>query len=536
MTNGGDYMVEKVLVTLIVLVICVNQSLIITEGSITLEQEGIDVGKVVEIIDGEVIKVFFYRRNFEVPVIETVRIIGVDTEASVDGFKYASERLLGKTIFLTYEEGFSFEPSDITYANVFYDFDRTFAEEILELGYAKVDDRYKGTTYYHEFLAAEFSAQMTEVGRFETTLSKTTDHININTATIAQLSEVLDISMDVAGSIADYRVDNKYNDITDIMAANKLFNAEWFDENRHLISVVTNINKASYLELSSLVGYTTNTQSTISDIDQYIRFNQITDLDELKTIQSFAYYYSLVKPYLTLDSSNIFVDDGKKRVNINTCSKETFMSITDLSSAVTKRLLELRDDGNYLIDSLEELTKSNYIFTALNSNKYTDKLTTYTNINTAGTYEMNSLLEQLEMTASERQTLITKIIKQRPYLLKSQLSSVVGSTVYESIKDYLYVYEDDIDSRYNINTTTKAIALKLDKTYEGKYTNYTNINRATKQVLLDINPDITVALAEEIIDYRMKHYFRYEEDLKQMFVDHKLLALYNRISHYLTYE
>lgn len=286
-------------------------------AGLTYNEPKIESGKVVEVIDGEVIKVFFFRRNSTKPSIETVKIIGIDTEASEEGFEYTSQRLLGKVIYLTYDSGSQYLPSQMTHANVFIDDNRSFAEEILELGYAKVNETYKNSPFYYDFLAAEYNAKLTEVGRWATNLTETTDKININTATSTQMSEILDIDINLAFSIVTYRQYNIFNDITEIMAVNSYFNAEWFENNRHLLSVVTSITKASYLELSSLLPPSSNTQQVIDGLYYHTRFNEVRSLEDLKGVSTFAYYFDTLKPYLTLSTTAVITESQKNTVNVN---------------------------------------------------------------------------------------------------------------------------------------------------------------------------------------------------------------------------
>lgn len=528
-------MKKRVIGALLLAITLLAQSIAVYGGSIGYNLEKTEVGKVVEIIDGEVIKVFFFRRNFDVPSIEIVKLIGIDTEANVDAFEYTSNRLLGKSVYFTIEESDSYMPDTMVHANVFYDFDQTVSEELLELGYAKVDTTYKGSEHYHSFLKSEYNAKLYEEGIWATNLSETSDRININTATTLQLQEALDIEQPLANKIYSYRLHNAYNDITEIMAVDKTLNAEWFEEHRHLMSVITNINKASYLELSSLIGNASNAQSIIDDIDHYIRFNEVKDLEALKSIATFKSYYSQVEDFLTLEATNIYEDNHKYVANVNTCSSSSFKTATGLSSSVFEKLESYRDD-DYFISTIGELYIYNAVFDKNMRHHYSDHLVAYTDVNAANEFELMSLFDNTDLSSSEKKNIAGEIIDGRPYLLMSQVRNTLGSVNYDTIEPYIYVYTEDIADRYNEYTVPDENVDAMDRKYGGRNAKYTNINRVSENALYDLHPDMTKDLVDAIVEYRDVHYFRYMDDLKEIFEDEQRLPLYNKIDNYIVFE
>lgn len=528
-------MKKRVLGALLLSFVLSIQSIAVYGGSIGYNLEKTEVGKVVEIIDGEVIKVFFFRRNFDVPSVELVKLIGIDTDANVDAFEYTSNRLLGKSVYFTIEESANYQPSDMVHANVFYDFDRTVSEELLELGYARVDESYKGSEHYHSFLKSEFNAKLYEEGIWATNLSETSDRININTATTLQLQTILDIEQSLANEIYSYRIYNAYNDITEIMAADSTFDAQWFEEHRHLLSVITNINKASYLELSSLIGNASNAQEIIDDIDHYIRFNEVTDLDELEDIASFRSHYTRVEDFLTLDATNIYDDNHLYVVNINTCNSDNFEYATGLTSGAFSKLENYRDD-DYFISTIGELYIYNGIFDAVSSHHYSDHMVAYTDINTANEFELMTLFDQTDMTSSEKKDIAEEIIDGQPYLLMSQVRSAIGSVNYDLIEPYIYVYTEDILDRYNRFTVPEDDLDAMADKYDDRSAMFTNINQISRNAMYDLHPDMNDEIVDAIVEYRDIHHFRYLDDLKTIFSDAKKLALYNKLDNYIVFE
>ncbi len=504
-------------------------------SSITTGNTSVDMGKVVEIIDGEMVRIFFYRRSVDPPVMETVRIVGIDSEASTEAFEYATNRLLGKTVYVlvddTYDDG-----SGATFAHIFVSYDRTYSEELLALGYAVVDEVYSGCDFYSDMVAAEYGAKIYEIGRWATSLSVTSDRININTASESLLTSTLDVTSAQVDSIVAYREQNVFNDIFEIMATDYDLDAEWFEENSHLLSVITNVNKASYLELRSLVPTTSGADMLVDELLYYLKFNEVTALDELEEIDAFAGYLPAVEDYLTLDDTKVLTEADKDMVNVNTVNLEDFKQVTGLATSDYKALDGLRDDGEYTITTLAELRKRGELFNKANAYIYTDTLVTMSDMNEAGEFELASLFGLTELSESERFDIAEDLMEARPFFDLNEVKVVTGSYLFEMIRPYIYVYESDIAERYNPYTTDEEDVDDLDEAYQGQYTVMTNVNTATERMLLDLNDDITESLVEDILEYRGKHPFRDNNDLYTLFKEHGKLTLYNSIAYYLAYQ
>lgn len=528
-------MLKKIAILIICIFILTSTITNIYAGGILYHENKTEIGKVVGIIDGEVVKVFFYRRKENTPSVEIVKIIGINTEGSVEGFEYTSKRLLGKSVYVSYDDDLvTYAHDGMIQANIFVSFDQTFAEELLEQGLAVVDTKYQGTQHYIDFLKAEYSAKLYEEGRWATELSRTTDRININTVGKIQLMDVLSIDSILAEKIIHYRYMNKFDDITEIMAVDKYFNEEWFESNRHLISVITNVNRLSYTELSSLMPPSANRENVIKDILNYTRFHSVNNLIDLKTISSFKPYYANVEAFLTVRANNIYTDINIKRVNINTSSMDRFLLATKLSVYSWQKLKGIREEEP-LISSIGELIASNILSSSLRY-MYTPYMVVYTDINTANTFELMSLLDNSYNTELAQKAMVEAIINGRPYKTRMQLKTIVGSEIYSKIYQYIYVYENEIQKSYNINTVPKIYKDSMIEKYNGNTTRFSNINMLDKDSLLDLHPDMSLLLVDDILLYRIKHDFRYKDDLKSLFIKHNRLALYNKITQYLTVE
>lgn len=510
----------------------------VTAGSLVGYEENTDLGKVVEIIDGEVMKVFFYRRNFMLPSVEVVRVIGLNTEASEEAFDYATSRLLGKTVFFLYDDRYEGEEDGMTYAHLFVDYDQTYAEEVLSLGYGYVDVDAEDSVFYHDLQAAEYSAELYEIGRWATSLSDSTDRINMNTASKSLILEVLDVTEEQATAIGAYRDQNAFNDIFELMAVDYALDSEWFDENSHLMSVVTNINQTSYLELTSLMPSYVNSDLVLDELDYYLKFNQVTTMDQLHEVEAFSGYLGVVEPFVTLETTNIYEEPNKLIANVNTVSEEDFLTVTGLTKYDYSKLEKMRDEGDYVITSLAELYRhlDNYIYNKANAYIYNNRLTALTNMNEAQTFELRTLLSASDLSAIERQELADKIILDRPFYSNADIRQSVGYTVYNAIEPYMYLYDGDIPSRYNPNTADEEDLDYLDAKYDGVYTNFTNVNLASRAELLDLHDDMTVKLVNDILTYRARYPFRDNDDLHDIFVEQDREALYNSIAYYLSYE
>lgn len=526
----------KRMTTILLVLMMVLPTTISYSASITSESETIDIGKVIEVIDGEVLKVFFFRRDFSQPAIEMVRVIGLDTEASTEAFQYASSRLLGKTVFFVYDNQVGTDPDGLTLAHVFIDYDSSYAEEILSLGFGLVDQEHEDNSYHQDLMSAEYSAELYEIGRWETSQSRTTDRININRAPSSLLMEVLGVTKNQAAAIVTYRQHNLYNDIFEVMAADSNLDREWFDQHSHLMSVITNINKTSYLELYSLLNPSVHRELFMDDLDYYLKFNEVTSLDQLNDITTFSKYLTTLEPYLTLDTTNVLIEEDKKVANVNTVGEDSFILVTGLTEYDYKNLLTLRGSDTYVITSLAELYKDNEVYNKGTAYIYSDHLTTLTDVNKAEVFELKTVLEATDLSLYERQTLAEQIVSARPFYSEVSFKALVGSSVYDQIEAYVYVNASAILERYNPNTAETADITGLDLKYKGRTTNYTNVNTATKGMLLDLNEDMTILLVKDLMTYRSRYPFRDNDDLRQIFDDHDQLALYTKIAKYLCYE
>ena len=524
----------KRLLTAILIVVMMVPLLPINGSSVSVSDANIQIGKVIEVIDGEVVKISLYHQNFNVPTIKTVKAIGLRTEASNEAFNYANNRLLGETVFLLEEA--SFQDSPYMEANIFVSFNQTYTEEVIERGYGKVDTHYEGSEFYDDFLSSEAYAQLYEIGVWETALSERTDRININTASHTLLMNILGLSTSQAMDVIVYRRENIYNSIIEIMAANDQLDAEWMDANRHLISVITNMNQTSYLELASLLPYGEDEEKVIDQIDYYLRFNEVEEIDDLYDVDGFSRYIYSLDGFITLEAMNRVEEANKATVNVNTVGEELFTAVTNLTTNDYKVLALKRKDG-YVITSLKELYVLDHVYAEANNYIYGNHLTTFTDMNHAGETELLSLLNATDLPVAAQLQLVDKLIEAMPFKSLEEVKRLINDNeTYDQIDDYIYVNQDDIVDRYNPNTAKEDDLNSLKADYKGHYTNYTNINTASEQMLLDLNEAMTQDLVDDIIDYRRKYPFRNNNDLANLFEDHEKTLLYSQLAKFMAYE
>lgn len=529
-----DSVLKRLLAAILILIIMVPV-LPIDGSRISIGEEDIQIGKVIEVVDGEVVKVLLYHQSFNKPTVMTIKVIGLSTEASDEGFKYASSRLLGQTVFVKEEKLLSDTPfSD---AHIFVDFDKTYAEEVLELGYGKVDDRYKEAMFYNDFLASETNARLYEIGVWETAQSVSTDRININRASSKMLQDVLDLTSGQATDVIAYREENLYNTILEIMAASDDLDGDWMDAHRHLLSVITNINKTSYLELSSLLPDEEDEEGVIDQIDYFLKFNEVTDIKQLYEVDRFSRYVSTLEPFITIENTNILEEPTKASVNINTVGKTLFMEVTNLSESAYEALVKIREeDEDYVITTLKELFVLDQVYVEETNYIFGNHLSTLTNMNKADEMELQSLFNLRDLSISEQYKLVEALIEARPFKSLFEVEDVLDDELYAFVKPFIYVFEDDVVERYNPNTAEEENVAALDKDYKGYYSNFTNINTATEQMLLDLNEGMTDELVDDIMAYRYKYPFRSNRDLYTLFEARDMTLLYNKIARYITYE
>ena len=122
----------------LIVVMCMVVSVVMTPISqvrsmgLNLEVDTPRTAKVIEVIDGEVIRVLYYYSDFVMPEIKVIKMIGIDTQGSDDAYAHTLSSLLGQVVFLVEEDNSDFPEIahlDVTYAYVYHQMNKTMNED-----------------------------------------------------------------------------------------------------------------------------------------------------------------------------------------------------------------------------------------------------------------------------------------------------------------------------------------------------------------------------------------------------------------------
>lgn len=523
---------------------------------IILEYDQPRIGVVIDVIDGNAIRVMYINSKLSITETKLIRLVGVNTLSSDKSYEYSKEQLLGKPVFILEDKVL---PTDdgYTFAYVFLNTDESYNELLLRLGYGELDENHLNAQYYQDLVDAQFIAVRQELGIYKT--SETPVNIlNINTASSTMLETHLNISQAQANSIIIYRTYNPINSSEELGYINSVFTLDFIKEKRSGIHYITDINTATVYELSSLFN-TFDSLNKAYDISRERIFSPFIEIEELKYFDVVIGYYELMEPFLTVElNNNILIETDKSRINVNTANKTELIEIGGFTESQATILDKFRNDTAYPIYSIFELSKANFPMQNYDMTKYSDELVTRTNVNTAGEVELKSLFSSFGLSDHLKNFLVNKIISKRPMQSYSDLSNTIGPTFYKNLEPYIYL--DTIPTNQkapiNINTAEQldiANYLNLEGDLRSKVTNRsyaytsaqaidfesvenvhlitlnTNINTASYEELMNMNSQITPTLAKKIIEYRSYYPLYNLADIEQLLEENDKYYIYDLI-------
>lgn len=522
-----------------------------------VESDKPEVAIVIDVIDGEAIKVMHLHSTASTPIIEMIRLIGVDSMANDETYEYMKDQLLGQPVFILYDENVLPVTDEYVNAYVFANTDQTLNETLLTYGYAVLDETYSNATYYKDLVDAEFYAVRQEKGLHK--LSTTPSNIiNINLASSSIIEEHLDVSSEVASRIVSYRNRNPINDSKELGFIHDELDREFIIENRASIHYTTNINDATLYELTSLFA-TSNGLNMAHDVNRDRVFTPFVYVEDLKSITSVSSYYTIIEPYITTTiNDNILVNEDYQVANVNTASVSELVEASGMSTYNAEKIVDQRDDIGYIYRSLEELSKSNFPLANIDLAPYIDNLSFATEINKAEDFELETLFSNFELSDEIQESMVEKINYSKPFYSYKEVSDVIGSAFYEELQSLIYI--EGIDNKavapMNVNSADEEDLVDhldltgsdetsvLDRNYD--YTNpsqltfvdlddmelitlFTNVNNASYNELMNMSDHMTATIANEIIDYRSYYPIYTTEELKSILSDLSKLYVYELI-------
>ncbi len=532
---------------------------------------------IIEVIDGESIKVQPVGTND----YALVKFIGVQAWNNDATLEYLNS-LLGKVAQLSFDQSF---PQTIERFNAMYVYvDGSLVNSVLiERGLGKVDSYFEGCQMYSLLKSNEMNAYHNRLGIWTEewgTMSyaypyydygysypsysypsysypyyptptpyygqpvSSGQYININTATTSFLSSRLrGFSTVLARDTVDYRAQNPFNTIGEIKFVVGL-TPEIFTSNVGIMTVCTNINKASETELLSL-GLS---QSKVTEILKDRSRNTFKNIEDIysRSLVSKSEYDSIKDFISVTDKSTVNAVFPKTKVNINKASHSQLTS-TDLTSSQALSIISARKKGYSFkhIGELEFISSLN--FEKEDIDKLEDNLTTLTDINTATADELRSLLETSANNAD-----INKITSNQPFKSLSEVEKLITKESYEKLKPYIYIDNPTTDY-INLNCATKeqlrsaglsdnaagsiySKRQQMDKpsdipvdvtNVDMRVTLYTNINTASRTELGSLSTNMTPTLIDEIVAYRMRQPFGTVSEVEELFRRTNRLNIYN---------
>lgn len=503
------------------------------------------------VIDGDSIKVKL--NNGETAY---VKLAGITSNGYDDAYLYLTQKILGATVFLLKDD--TSYSDKWNYMLVYYK-GTNLNQDLVERGYAVIDNTQSKTSINNSLVSAQSNATAygngvwaynsstasTITGQTSTTLYSS-NKVNINTATQSQLKTYLNnITDTLAASIIEYREKNPFSNISELKFVEGI-TRDIYNQNRNIITVSTNINTASDLELKTLRELT---DSEINDIIEYRANNKFTKVETLKNFISYS-KYSKIEPYISIDNqTEIYNTYNSYVANINGATT-TYLAYTGLTSNNASKIVSFRTNG-YTYKTLGELLHlPNITLTEKTLNYLEDNLQVMTNLNTENKDDLNSIFSS---------TLASKIYSQNisASATSSDLKEFLGSTVYDKVKDYIYV---DINSNeyINLNTATQEQLTDLGFTYtqakqiinarpitdasllpfdisdfNTKVSLYTNINTASYKELVSLNNGITTSVISNIQNYVKDQPFGSLNEFKEYLTSIGESQLYNSIKDFI---
>lgn len=536
-----------------------------TGKAVTLEYKTY-IGEVVRLLDGEamVVKIL----NAKEKPVWNLRLIGIDTDASNEAYEFVKTNTMGNVLIfkvhLNKDESL-YRDNDGYYYSQVYISNKNLNGMLMTNGLAKLDKSHKDLYGYNEVANKAAYAEENGIGQFGAGdyYNPYSRKVNIQTASTTEMRDILvNTDYELANKIYKYVKYNKINIKSELKFIDPLITNDWLDVNQNKISLMTNINTAEEYELKTLF-ISSKEKAIVEKVVEnrlkkpYTKMDKLLDIKEVTTT-----ILDKVKPFAALEYRKNFIDEETKVVNVNTASERQLRAVEDISDSYAKKIVKYRD--NYGYKTLEELKELPGGFSDLTFNKVEDSLKVWTNLNDATDYELESLFGKYNLTTSQQRIYGAKIKRYAPYETIEDVKKYIPQYIYEDIKNYVYVGEIETPMYTNINLATKSqlitnfklsttdankiltytkgrdvnyfaeINQKVDlEKYGHKITLYTNVNTATKEELMALHKDITIYIANKIIEYREERPFGNKAELGKLFSSIKKNKIYIEIEKYL---
>jgi DNA uptake protein ComE-like DNA-binding protein len=509
-------------------------------------------GRVVEVIDADALAVRLTDGR-----IMYVRLLGVDASTRHGGLRFMQDSVFGKNVSVVpdYTGSAPQMTGRYNYAYVFIGSNREMLNRtLIRYGFAEADTRYRGISNYNTLASSQSEARSIRAGIWgegEHGVFLSNERINLNTASSRILEENMsqDTPDTVIMHIVNHRQRAPFKSVSELKFVPGM-TRNLYNSNRHLFSVITNINRAGERELRSLFE---GTRENVNKILQYRtrrQFSELTDLFREADVD--REFYDRNRHYLAMNDTTVMTHSIPIFVvNVNTATYAQLNAISDVPSALATEIVNSRRTG-YTLKTLGELDALHRL-SVTELNALADNLNIYTDVNSATIHELESLYG-----AAQIQRDINNIEAARPINDINRLRNVLPEERFLRIQKHIYARDLEVPERININTANNDQLRSIGMTsseassilsrrgaihtpshipfnisnYDTSVALYTNINMATVRELRSLNA-FTENVIAAIISYREDQPFGSRAELEMFFTDQGYLSAYRSVRNFI---
>jgi competence ComEA-like helix-hairpin-helix protein len=499
-----------------------------------------------------------------------VRLIGISPGGDQAAIHYLQREIGGRYVVLTTDPLITHDGRwNYMYIHLG---NRLLNREIVLSGYGMLNENHHRARFFEQIRGAAGIAHEEGLGLWANEgraphIVRELERLNVNTATSWQIQQRTGAAPALANAIVSFRNAAPFQQISDLVFVPGMTRV-FFEQNRHRLGVSTNINTAIEEELLSIFTLT-QAQAIINSRSPLNQgpFNDIQDLVSRNIISQ-----GILNPRAPfIDVEYIYEIDFSRpafRANMNLASHPQ-LTRAGLSSAQANAIIAQRQIMP--MRNLQDLA-GHTGFSLANLNTLGDNLRPFTNINTAPESELESLFGTQNIHAADINRAVNNIIEQRelrPFEATDQIIPYLphGAT-FSAIAPYIYVDERPTHSLLNVNRATveQLVDIGLSTTQAHQIFNHvgrgnwnfpgqlpvfirnlpyhvqnhfsvrTNINTATAEELLSLDPAMTDYIVRWIMNYRQQQHFGNAAELQAMFVNINELPLYSRIARFIIFR
>ncbi|MFV0520363.1 MAG: helix-hairpin-helix domain-containing protein [Lachnospirales bacterium] len=485
-----------------------------------------------------------------------VKILGTNINGYTDSKDFMESLLLSKEVY--YKSSNIDKGDRWNYGDFVYN-DNSIASYMLKNGLATVDEYGLSSSVILSYQELEDSAKKNNYNYWERYDKETTvisyDAININTATKAQIIDVLGVTDVVASNIIEYRKYNPFNNSEEIKFVEGV-TSKIFNKIEGKFVVATNINTANSMALESISGISSAEATKIITNRSSSSYTETTFKDS-GFLTSTEYSNAIPFIYYSGSVTSLEYSVPNVVININTATVSQ-MTKAGLSSSDASSIYRYTDDNKYVYHNFMELSKISgvsSIFDEYNIYKYEDNINFVTNINNASKSEIASLYGDY---ADSYSTQIDTLYDKNNYTSFSQISEYFPSSLLSYLKKVI-VFDDEETDYVNINTCSVSDLTEIGlsssvaqsvledrniyqynrlytdiEDYSDKISLYTNVNTASHNEIERLSSELSYSVISNFIDYRDDEYFGSLDEVREYFEDLDLEDVYEDFEDFIT--